>query len=213
MSGELKHECYIYATVPDIIELFDIDGDGHLEILGAGKSYSNRGTFYVHDIDGNPKQNINVGPWLCIFKSHIIREYDGKLCIACGMNYGVNFKKFTVDKGNYTLDFSKKLGGTVSAIHMDIDNASFYVGSSKGTVMAFDKDGKDLWYADVKNPVQDIFPFKDSIIVLSRNGDLRKLSKTNGQACGFKALDSNTYGCLSNDNRIIIACGKYLYMM
>ena len=129
------------------------------------------------------------------------------------MNYGVNFKKLTVNKGNYTVDFSKSLGGTVSAIHMDDDSGYFYVGSSKGTIISFDKDGKDLWYADAQNPVQDIFPFKDGIIVLSRNGELRKLSTIDGKIGGIKMLPLAAHGYLDSDGRIIIACGQHLYMI
>ena len=172
--------------------------------------HPNRGTFYIHDINGKVGKNIDIAPWLCIFKSHIIKECEGKLCIACGMNYGINFKKLTVANGNYTLDFTKSLGGTVSAIHMDDNSGVFYVGSSKGTILSFDKDGKDLWYADVQNPIQDIFPFKDDIIVLSINGEIRKLT-SNGRTEGITALPLSLHGYLDNDGKIIISCGAYLY--
>ena len=49
-KGHLLNAYYTYATVPDAVEVTDIDGDGVTEVMAAGKTESSSGTFYVHDI-------------------------------------------------------------------------------------------------------------------------------------------------------------------
>jgi len=212
LAGKLQRAFYIYATVPDIIEFIDYDGDGEVEVLAAGSEESNQGAFYVHDLHGKPKNNIYVGKWLCIFKSHHILKEGNKLRIALGMNYSENFKIIEVENGETRTVSARSLGGMVSSLCADGENNTYYAGTSKGYVMAFDKTGLFQWSVNVKAAVKSVFYLEGRLIVICRDGHVWTLS-ADGKITRSDILPGLPSYCEKLPDRIIVSCGCKIFSL
>jgi hypothetical protein len=211
-AGNLLSCFYVYATVPDTIEFLDINGDGNLEILAAGREQSSQGVFFVHDIHGNPGDHIYTGGWLCNIKSYVINHLGDKIRITCGMNYGENFKVFDVVQGRVETAVAERLGGSVDAICSDNNGEVFYAGTSKGFVVALDKQGARLWYIDINKPVQDILYVKAEIIAVCSEGEIFRISDK-GIIIGSAILPAPVACCLKEGDKLLFGCNGYLYSL
>lgn len=170
LKGELINSFYVYATVPDIIEFCDVDGDGKAEILAAGAKTSSTGVFRAFKEDGTLVRNILTGFWLSTICSHEIAEEEDRILMACGMNYAKNFKLFSLDKEGQKLLFEKNLGGSVKAVRFNEDRSLIAAGTSKGFFMVFDKTGKDIWQKSVCDSVESIYCNDHIWTVIGKNG-------------------------------------------
>ena len=212
VAGNLLSCFYIYTTVPDIIEFQDINGDGNLEILAAGRKNSSQGVFYVYDIDGNPGDHIYTGGWLCNIKSYVINHIDNKIRIACGMNYGVNFKVFDVVEGRVETVAAERLGGSVDAICSDNTGEVFFAGTSKGFVVALDKQGIRHWYIDIKKPVLDIFFIRSEVVAVCSEGEIFRISDK-GCILGNAILPSSAACFLKEGDKLVFGCNNCIYSL
>lgn len=170
LKGEPISDTYVYATVPDVIEFLDIDKDGEIEILAAGSKTTSAGAFRAFKKDGSLVRLISVGIWLSTICSHEIAEDEGRILFACGMNYAKNFKMISVEEGTQKLLFEKILGGTVTAACFNEDRSLIAVGTSKGFVLVFDRNGNDIWNLGVNDIVDAIYCKDGNWTVIGKGG-------------------------------------------
>lgn len=211
-KGELLNAFYIYATVPDAVEIADIDGDGKKEVIAAGKTESSSGTFYVHDFNGDPKRNIAVSGWLCNIRSHELRENDDEFILTTGMNYSVNFKIINIKAGLPQTIAEKRLGGTVNSVCINPDHSAVYAGTSKGSVLGFDMQGNHLWHVFVKDSVKDLFVTDDLITAVCENGKISSISKE-GDLLNSGTLPDKPECCVKTQQELWIGCGNEIVVL
>jgi WD40 repeat protein len=211
-KGHLLNAYYTYATVPDAVEVTDIDGDGVTEVMAEGKTESSSGTFYVHDIKGNPKRNIAVSGWLCNIRSHELRKRDDGYILVTGMNYSKNFKIFRIQKDQVTVVSEKYLGGTVNSVCINKDQTAVYAGTSKGSVLGFDSEGNGLWHVFVKDSVKKLYEAGESVTAICENGRVCTLSK-DGSILGFGCLPEKPICFEKCDDEIWIGCGNEIVLI
>ncbi len=209
-TGKMLNDFYTYATVPDTVEIVDIDQDKAPEILAASKTESSSGTFYVHDIYGNPKRNISVSGWLCNIRCHQLYGNNGSYTLVCGMNYSHNFKIFNIENGNQKIICEKSLGGTVASICMNDDNTVIYTGTSKGSVLAFDDKGNHKWHVYVKDSVKSLFSAGGNVITVCDNGNICVIS-TDGVMKGTCRLPEKPAFCMRDQDNVLISCKNSVY--
>ncbi len=212
IDGELLNAFYIYATVPDTIEIIDVDQDGEMEVLAAGKVDSAYGIFYVHDMHGNPKNNISTGWWLCNIKSHQFVYEDGKYLMVCGMSYSSNFKVVSLKDGIVKTEFEKNLGGTVKSVLFNESRTKLYAGTSKGSVMAFNREGKQIWHASVKDNVKDLYISNENVISVCESGKVCVISPE-GFVISEGRLPGTHVHSMSTGENILVVCDNAVYQI
>ena len=208
LSGCLLNAIYTYATVPDTLELVDIDGDGELEILAVGKENSHQGVFYVYDIDGKPGDHIYTGVWLCNVRSYFLSSMNGKFTLACGMKFGENFKILEIENGRQKSVAVKMLGGAVNTICSNGNGLSIYAGTSKGFIISLTDCGENRWYLDVNKPVLQLFCTADDLLALCGRQIISVSDE--GKIKGVADLPTLPACWLQTENGILAGCGKCL---
>jgi hypothetical protein len=211
LTGHMLKALYTYATVPDTLELCDIDADGELEILAAGKEASHQGEFYVFDLNGDPGDHIYTGVWLCNIRSYYLGNLNEKFVLVCGMTFGENFKIIEISEKQQKTIAVKMLGGAVNAMCTDIANNTIYTGTSKGFVMSHTGSAENRWYLDVKRPVLDLFKPADELITLCGGGQILGISEA-GEIMHIADLPSQADCWLKTENGILTGCGNTLYL-
>ena len=209
-KGKMHHAFYIYATVPDILEWIDVDHDGEPEVLASGKVDSAYGMFYSHTITGKPKRDVRTGFWLNTIQSHRLVTEGDKHILVCGMKYQENFKVVSIEKDGVKTEFDKRLGGIVKAVEIKEDHSEVYAGTSKGSVMAFDRKGNQVWSVYVEDSVNELYRKQDNTIcvvceygrisVIDRDGNIISTGNLPGVSHSFKVED-----------KIYIACDQKLF--
>lgn len=206
-DGTPVSECHNYATVPSRVLLVDVDGDGEPELLGSGER-SNRGSHYVHKLDGCTLPEIQAGPWLCTCRAVcVFRETGGELYLAQGMSFGVNLRVLRVKTdGTYETVFAHSLGAAVVGVERMQDG--WVAASGNGALLRFDEAGHPVWYADAGAGIATLWHIRDRLAVLTTDGCVL-LYGEDGALC--EALDAGaTSGAADGEGGLYLTCGDRL---
>jgi len=207
LFGNFLNAFYVYATIPDAIEFADINADGELEILAAGKEASSQGVFMVYDANGKEGNHLYTSGWLNNIKSYSLRSQNGKFMLTCGMKYAENLKIMEIENGQLKTLSAKMLGGTVNTI-CEGENA-IYAGTSKGFIIVLAKNGDTRWYLDVKNPVLKLFCTENNITALCSDGQILSISDAGEiRKTGNFPIPPSCW--IQLESNILAGCGKSL---
>jgi len=219
-----------YRTgVPARLHVGDIDGSGKDRIVCGGDISASNSTAYVLDpVNGGVLAHLPVEGWTSLLTALAAGRLAGRHVVACGANRGRNLHLFDVDNLGLGLDeqeyhrqfggnfgdknriWLKKLGGTVTGIHIFEHEPCVIAATSQGFVLCFEFHGRLLWHKLFSRGIQTMLEMTKDILAIDETGNGSLLSATGDitAACRFP---SGCSAATSDAKGAYVACGRDLY--
>lgn len=184
-KGKVLWSSYIYATIPDKIFCFDIENDGENEIITIGSESMNAGCVYNFKFTGQNNKYPRIGGWL----NNIIDISDDNKILVCGLKYGNNLIALKKNR-DFEIIFKEKLGGKVMGVILH--NKEIFAVTSKGYLLKYDLDGKNLKLVDLNSSAIKLKLINDTLIIETSLGvyTYNENCEIKDSYIGYKILDN-----------------------
>ncbi len=175
-DGTLLESFYYYISVPDQIELLDINGDGVDEIVAGGKRLACRSNVQVLNDRLEILHEFGSEGWTSHLTCLRCFSINGVPAVAMGVNHRNNLKLFRFENNEEACLINQAVAGAVTDV-IYLPDAGLLVGCTAGkSVLAYGLDGRQRWVHYCSSELNRLLKRPKGVLAVAESGEMTLFS-------------------------------------